>query len=451
MITRSECLFEDKIIGIESIYTVVDGKQINIPEKVESLRQKGREGLLSCPCGCGTKLILVAGDKHLREQHFRIQDGSSYRECTLKQEGQTSIDSKVVIKCWLNDKLSNDVDTRVPINKVSFNNRRHEISHIVRNKQIGINYTNSRTNLDDEKFKEIDNSLKDYKIYHIVDIDNLNTYGQYPEFMMKIQNRQGYCLFLTVEGRDYSKATMSASFYSKNLDGIYINTPIAEGALSDYSFDASKNLLFKNSPLINLLNDMKDQLKIDLENEKIERIKKAKELEEIRIRNEQIRLENEEKRKKIQEENRRQREEMLAKIAQQEQERLEQEKIEKLKFELSDKECQEKAEKEIDSYITEKYVDALGRDWYKCEICGKVGTMKDFAMFGGVNKAARGTCHECVGKKVSKIDFEIGANKKIVDKNCCPECGCVLVERMGKYGKFLGCSSYPYCRYTKKI
>ena len=45
MILRSECLYKDEIIGIESIYTVVNGKQINIPEKVEALRQKGREGL----------------------------------------------------------------------------------------------------------------------------------------------------------------------------------------------------------------------------------------------------------------------------------------------------------------------------------------------------------------------------------------------------------------------
>ncbi len=31
----------------------------------------------------------------------------------------------------------------------------------------------------------------------------------------------------------------------------------------------------------------------------------------------------------------------------------------------------------------------------------------------------------------------------------CPQCGSELVERKGKYGKFLGCSSYPKCRYTR--
>ena len=33
----------------------------------------------------------------------------------------------------------------------------------------------------------------------------------------------------------------------------------------------------------------------------------------------------------------------------------------------------------------------------------------------------------------------------------CPKCGQYLVKRNGKYGEFLGCSSYPGCRYTEDI
>ena len=33
----------------------------------------------------------------------------------------------------------------------------------------------------------------------------------------------------------------------------------------------------------------------------------------------------------------------------------------------------------------------------------------------------------------------------------CPECGGWLQVRMGKYGRFLGCTSYPTCSYTRKI
>ena len=124
-IKRSQCLYNDEIIGIESIYTVINGMQINIPDKVESLRQKGRDGLLTCPCGCGTKLILVAGDKGLRQQHFRAMNGSSWSECTLKEEGQVSIDSKVVVKCWLADKIDQNVQTRVPISRIADTERKY--------------------------------------------------------------------------------------------------------------------------------------------------------------------------------------------------------------------------------------------------------------------------------------------------------------------------------------
>ncbi len=34
------------------------------------------------------------------------------------------------------------------------------------------------------------------------------------------------------------------------------------------------------------------------------------------------------------------------------------------------------------------------------------------------------------------------------DPSKCPKCGGQLVERNGKYGKFIGCSNYPKCKYT---
>jgi len=32
----------------------------------------------------------------------------------------------------------------------------------------------------------------------------------------------------------------------------------------------------------------------------------------------------------------------------------------------------------------------------------------------------------------------------------CPECGARMVIREGPYGKFYGCSKFPYCRGTRK-
>ena len=71
MVKRSECLCDGKIIGIESIYTVIDGKQINEKGKLESLRRKSDRKELFCPCGCKSRLILVAGENQLIGQHFK--------------------------------------------------------------------------------------------------------------------------------------------------------------------------------------------------------------------------------------------------------------------------------------------------------------------------------------------------------------------------------------------
>ena len=75
---------------------------------------------------------------------------------------------------------------------------------------------------------------------------------------------------------------------------------------------------------------------------------------------------------------------------------------------------------------------------------------------------------EDIGRIVSKISSanittegsrEIHANniqtvqhkKNVAIANgICPKCGSKLVERKGKYGKFLGCSNYPQCKFTQK-
>jgi len=51
--------------------------------------------------------------------------------------------------------------------------------------------------------------------------------------------------------------------------------------------------------------------------------------------------------------------------------------------------------------------------------------------------------------KMANLDSkEYFTNKK---EEKCPECGGELLEKRGKYGKFLGCSNYPKCRFTKRI
>ena len=50
--------------------------------------------------------------------------------------------------------------------------------------------------------------------------------------------------------------------------------------------------------------------------------------------------------------------------------------------------------------------------------------------------------------KLANKENEVIKNK---ETGICPTCGSKLLEKNGKYGKFLGCTNYPNCRFTKKI
>jgi len=48
-------------------------------------------------------------------------------------------------------------------------------------------------------------------------------------------------------------------------------------------------------------------------------------------------------------------------------------------------------------------------------------------------------------------EWELPINHDI-DKNLlCPRCKSKLVERVGRYGKFLGCQRYPTCKYSCSV
>lgn len=51
---------------------------------------------------------------------------------------------------------------------------------------------------------------------------------------------------------------------------------------------------------------------------------------------------------------------------------------------------------------------------------------------------------------VKDIRIKINNNRELENSIICPKCGNELVEKNGKYGKFIGCSNYPKCKYIKK-
>lgn len=60
-----------------------------------------------------------------------------------------------------------------------------------------------------------------------------------------------------------------------------------------------------------------------------------------------------------------------------------------------------------------------------------------------------------LAKNRTKIKGRIGeisvASRQKAKNQICPKCGNELKVRSGKYGKFYGCSDYPYCKFTMKF
>ena len=457
MAQRTVALCDGKYIGIETIYTVINGCQINIPEKLEELRAKSRNNELFCTCGCGTNLILVAGDKNLREQHFRKKPGTGTYECNMPTEGKTSVDSKIVLKCWLDDKLkANDIESRVPIGTVEETKRKPEFTFLSMDKKFAIRYWRTRANVLDDKLDVLDGNLSGIKIVYIVDGSNGGIDGQYPEALMKLQDRQNFCLLLSIQEAEYDKALLKAVFYDKDLDGLWKEVVFAEGSLRDFSI-VDNNILYAENTLEQLL----AEAQISFSND--QHVENERRADEERVRAEHIR--------RMQEENVRRGQELLRPHEEAEQ-RLQQQKeeVEKRHKEFEEKRRQEaerqqkeqrqreddfKRNMESNFSQQEKQIrDTAGNRWIKCEFCGKIAMEKEFNSYGGVGHINLGTCKECSVNNPAvkqKSEEQTAKIRGKYDPNVCPECGGRLRERSGPYGRFKGCNNYPTCRYNRKI
>ncbi len=58
---------------------------------------------------------------------------------------------------------------------------------------------------------------------------------------------------------------------------------------------------------------------------------------------------------------------------------------------------------------------------------------------------------ECSYTRNLDADSKEAEEPQVVEGRGCPECGSPLVVKHGRYGKFIGCSSYPKCRYIEPL
>lgn len=446
MAKRAVCLCDNELIGIETIYTIIDGKQINEPEKLKEVRAKSNNKELFCSCGCGSNVILVAGDKNLRKQHFRIKSGTSDVECTYIAEGDVSVNSKIVLKCWLDKKLNAiDMQSRIPICAVDDANRRYEFSFLSKSKGIAVSYCHNRANLSEEKISVLESNGEGIHIVYVVDISNSGCNGQYPEGLMKVQEKQGYCLLLNVDGREYNSSRMKAVCYAKNAYGLWEELILAEGVIDDFSIDDNGTIIYGCAELTLL-----KEIALCKFEEVVKEEHRRLVLEEEKRKAEDQRISEEKKRE---EQERKQQNDLYMKKLKEEKaerERLKREKEEKEKLEK-----QQKFDNIIDAENLQQefpVYDGDGVRWIKCDYCKEWKLQKEFSSYGGKNHINSGTCYECDKnnpnvRKNNKVNVEM--SKKMYHQNKCPKCGGMLKEKNGKFGAFIGCSNYPKCDFTK--
>lgn len=401
MVQRSVCLCDGKYIGIESIFTVIDGKQINIPDKLSALRTRSRKGELFCPCGCCANLILVAGDRNLRAQHFRLKDSARQHECTAETERPHSIYSKIVLKCWLDEKLNvSDVETRVPICLVGDTARKYEFSFVSRTSKLAVSYSCNRVNLSDEKMEILRANSSGIRLIYIVDVLNSCGNGQYPEALMKVQERQGYCLLLDVEEMEYSTAKLSAVFYAQDCTGLWREIEFAAGALREFSISEYGRLLYQNAPLAALCEWKKSEFEREVQQEKIRREQQMKELLERPEREQKQRPKRTQTLPVRRPQNTKsERQRAMEKLVHEKEEagRRAQKKQREEAFRQTLAEQLNQQETQV--------IDPDGNRWVKCRYCGRVDKTTAFSSYGGRGSVNLGTCKICDRKPVSERRF----------------------------------------------
>jgi len=135
----------------------------------------------------------------------------------------------------------------------------------------------------------------------------------------------------------------------------------------------------------------------------------------------------------------------------------EKQKLEKEQREAEQRQREEEFIRNMESNFSQQETpvrDANGNRWIKCEFCGKMAMEGDFSFYGGKGHINLGTCKECSVSNPAveqKVEEQTAKIRRKYDSDICPECGGRLRERSGPYGRFMGCSNYPICRYSYRI
>jgi DNA topoisomerase-1 len=100
----------------------------------------------------------------------------------------------------------------------------------------------------------------------------------------------------------------------------------------------------------------------------------------------------------------------------------------------------------------ERYVEETGEDCPKCIEEGRVppGRLQiRLGRYGRFIGCSRYSADDGGCRYIRNLNGEERPEPELLDETC-PECGRPLARKVGRYGPFIGCSGYPECKYIKR-
>ncbi|MBU4351424.1 topoisomerase DNA-binding C4 zinc finger domain-containing protein [Patescibacteria group bacterium] len=100
------------------------------------------------------------------------------------------------------------------------------------------------------------------------------------------------------------------------------------------------------------------------------------------------------------------------------------------------------------SHIHETIEGLQNGEMKECPKCKKIRDYKDFRDPDLITGYGR-FCMHCKGYTLIEKSADDTNNHAVISgEKICPKCGSKMILRTGRYGKFYGCSKFPYCRGT---
>lgn len=360
-IQRPTALYKGKILHIESLYTVTpDGKQINKEGVIEIVRSWSRQKELHCPCGCGTPLVLYAGPQRKKRQHFKIWPGYGKKNCHYIPESDESLHSKSALWIWLDYNInSKDIELGKALDQIEVDNRKFQYTLYSPSKKIAVSYCRKHLNLSDEKIKALQDNASDIKTIFVADAKDGNGEDQYPEYLMKIQRVQKYCLLLGMPElseleNPYEHAHLEAIFYAKNECGLWKRISLANGSLHEYTIDSDGSVLFHDQSLLSLYEkaraDFDESVKKAIQEQERQKAERKRQEEEEAKRRAELKAAYEKEQERKAQERKQKEQEREQRRLEEEQRRLEREqkRIEREKLRQEKEEARRQKEAEIE-------------------------------------------------------------------------------------------------------